>query len=257
MIKSEKFTTTCNFNKAGFDVYDYIKCRIRNDEYSKAKESKTYSEGCETLEKAYPGADVLLIPEEDCFKALAGKTDAFLKARSEVSDLKKEVESCIPLSDITALSERDQAFLQVLCFPIYGVEVIAEKWFEESTFTDDNGVFVDLLAIVEKYFKKGQKMADAKNGIRGAMNKLFGTESDNFYGLSVRKSDISDETMKHFFASFSKGKTLESGQRVYYTRQDKTALIKNFTEFCSVIFTDNKRHEVKKPDEKSTPEATK
>ena len=246
MIKSEKMTTTCNFAKTGFSVLDYVKCRIRNDEYSTAKEKPVYTEGCEVLEKANPGADVLSISDDDCLKALSGKTDAFLKARKEVADLKKEVESCIPLTDVTALSERDQTFLQVLCFPIYGAELIPEKWFEESTFTDENGVFVNLLAIVDRYFKKGQKMADAKNSIRSAMNKLFGADSDHFYGLSVRKSDISDEMVKHFFASFSNSKTEKTGQRVYYTRQDKTALIKNFTNFCSVVFTDNNRHEVKK-----------
>lgn len=165
-------------------------------------ESQTKSlmvSGSEDLEKAYPGCDVLSLPDEKIKIALGDKSTRFLSLRADLLEYQAKVASTGITSDVwDALSATDKINVTLLSHENLQSINISALMFQEAE--------VDLSKI--KGVAENWLLHNNTNGIklvlRPIIHRLLGTEGKYFYALKIKNSDISCESLTGFCSQLVK-----------------------------------------------------
>lgn len=247
MIKSEKFITTCNFAKKGFNIYDYTKTLVRHTELTKALENKAYTEGLAKLTTAYPGIAISNLTEKQVLDCLEKSTDSFLRIQKEVDDLKEEIK-VLPITweQVTSLPEADLNRVYVYAWTICPSISLKRDNFSWAP-VNEKDEKINLIAPIVTYYKNGRGLSKIKASLSSSFHRMFGVETDNFYAVNFRKSCFSDEMVRHYISRFS-GNINKSGEISYIVKEDKDLLLRAFTELSAVMLTVSDRHDVVKPE---------
>ena len=257
MLKTERIIVKSNCVKAetSINVLDLVTSLIRNTELRKVLDNKDYKDGKNLLEKSIAGADILTLASTEIQKVLGNDAGNFIKKRDEVVALKKELESCVPFERVTSLSTTDKTHVYLIAHTCYsGVKLDALDMFD----TEKGGV--DISKPIMSYYRSG-KLSEIKEKLRPVFNKLMGTEGEYFYAFKPKRSDFSDEDLRHFMAFFGKNakrpklEKMVDGQKVtdwgefdwVNSSDNKKVQVAAFTTLMAVVMSCAKKHEVVKP----------
>ena len=130
---------------------------------------------------------------------------------------------------------------------------------------DENGndKMCDFSTLITAYYKKGTGVTAFKKMLTSIFHRMFTESGIMFYGVNVKKSDISEECVRHFIASFGgtasrnshkDGDTTVWDNYAYQVKNDKQKVLSSLTDLFAVIF-DSGKIAVNRPDE--TPETPK
>ena len=121
----------------------------------------------------------------------------------------------------------------------------------------------DFSTLITAYYKKGTGVTAFKKMLTSIFHRMFAESGIMFYGVNVKKSDISEECVRHFIASFGgtasrnshkDGDTTVWDNYTYHVKNDKQKVLSSLTDLFAVIF-DSGKIAVNRPDE--TPETPK
>lgn len=258
MLKSERIFVKSNCVKpeTSINVLDFVTSLIRNTELRKILDNKDYKNGKDLLEKSIASADVLTLENTEIQKVLGNDAGEFIKKRDEVVALKKELETCVPFDQITSLPATDKTHIYLIAHTCYKqVRLDALDLFD----TEKGGV--DISKSIISYYKSG-KLKDIKEQLRPVFNKLMGTEGEYFYAFKPKRSDFSDEDLRHFMAYFGNKanspkikKKVDGKEIIDYgefdwvnSSENKKVQIEAFTNLMAVVMSCAKKHEVVKPE---------
>ena len=155
--------------------------------------------GSEDLEAAYPGCDVLSLPDDKVKIALGDKATRFLSLRTDLLEYQAKVAStgitseawdALPPSDkinVTLLSHENLHSINISALMFKEAEVdlskikgVAENWLLHN---NTNGV---------------------KLVLRPIIHRLLGSQGKYFYALKIRNSDIPDKSLTGFCSQLVK-----------------------------------------------------
>lgn len=262
MLKNEKMyinAVALKDNDSMDTVRNYVVSIIRHAELAKAQ--KKISEDRDAIQTAKPGLDALTCDIAIVIEVLGQENaGAFIKNRAEYLELVEECKHCVPLDGLTAYPESDVARLKIMAHMIYPA-VNLEKVLEN----------IDLATPIKTWYSKGQGQGKLKDLLAPVFTKLLSTEGELFYGIRVKRSQFDDEDIRHFISSFggtakrTETKSKKDGKEITkvsnYNWVDKSGNKKlqysALTTLLAVILDNPSKHVVIKPDEKSTPKATK
>lgn len=165
-------------------------------------ESQTKSlmvSGSEDLESAYPGCDVLSLPEDKIKIALGDKATRFLSLRADLLEYQDKISGTGITSEVwDALSPSDKINITLLSHENLHSINISALMFQEAE--------VDLIRI--KGVAENWLLHNNTNGVklvlRPIIHRLLGTEGKYFYALKIRNSDIPNESLTGFCSQLVK-----------------------------------------------------
>lgn len=256
MIKTEKFYVKSDALKVSENidrVRDLVISEVRNTEFAKVSRKKAFKDAREAIESAHVDVDALTCKETIVLEVLgAEKGASFLKDRAEYQALKKEVEACVPLDQITSLCQTDRTWVLLMAH-IICPSVVLTKIFDE----------IDVATPVKNWYASGKGANKLKEVLQPIFHRLLGTEGDLFYGIKVRKSSFDDVDIRNFLAIFggqakrieTKEKDKDGKEIVKFSNHnwiDKSGNQKTqeaaFTTLLSVILDNPEKHVVLKPE---------
>lgn len=265
MLKSEVFTfKTVALNielakKDNFLVMDAVKTVVRHAELKKAE--KTFSDLRSKFETVCPGVNALESDNTTVLEKMGIDAGDFIKQRDAVKDLKKEVDNCIPLENVTALPLTDRMHINLLAHQVY--KPIMIDTFAPEFLTDERAK--KIADAIETFYKKGSGLKQFKEYLRPLIVELFNNnDCKYFYPVTCKRSFIDEWLLNHFVASFGgnagrKTKTVTDniGNKStvyedynYILNTTKAQQLASITDLCSVVLSNTKYHEVIKPTEK-------
>lgn len=256
MIKTEKFYVKSDALKVSGNidrVRDLVISEVRNTEWAKISRKKAFKDAREAIESAHVDVDALTCKETLVLEVLgAEKSASFLKDRAEYQALKKEVEACVPLDQITSLCQTDRTWILLMAH-IICPSVVLTKIFDE----------IDIASPVKNWYASGKGTGKLKDALLPVFCRLLGTEGDLFYGVKVRRTSFDDVDIRNFLAIFggqakrveTKEKDKDGKEIVKFSNQnwiDKSGNQKTqeaaFTTLLSVILDNPEKHVVLKPE---------
>lgn len=261
MLNTEKiYVKTYALKDESFDVYAHVKSLIRNTEL-KLIEEKIADEKHQ-IEESYVDVNALTCDETLIRQVLKESTDDFIKNRKEVLALRDECANCLPLENVTSLTQTDRIHIILLAHMIYPKVVLDADFFDPEK---ENSV--DFTKSVNAFFKNGAVNSELKSNMQACFSRLLGAEGEYFYGLKPKKSDFEKSDIIHFLTRFSarakrtctkdkQTKALTWGDYKYRTKTDKKKQQTAFTEFCAVIVDNASKHIVIKPEPENNLENT-
>lgn len=263
MLKSEVFTfKTVALNvelakKDNFLVMDAVKTVVRHAELKKAE--KTFSDLRSKFETVCPGVNALESDNATVLEKMGINAGDFIKQRDAVKDLKKEVDNCIPLDNVTSLPLTDRMHINLLAHQVY--KPIMIDTFAPEFLTDERAK--KIADAIETFYKKGSGLKQFKEYLRPLIVELFNNnDCKYFYPVTCKRSFIDKWLLNHFVASFGgnagrKSKTVidSIGNKStayedynYILNTTKAQQLASITDLCSVVLSNTKYHEVIKPE---------
>ena len=97
----------------------------------------------------------------------------------------------------------------------------------------------DFSTLITAYYKKGTGVTAFKKMLTSIFHRMFAESGIMFYGVNVKKSDISEECVRHFIASFGgtasrnshkDGDTTVWDNYTYQVKNDKQKLLYTLTD---------------------------
>ena len=248
MIKTEKFYVKSDALKVSENidrVRDLVISEVRNTEFAKVSRKKAFKDAREAIESARVDVDALTCKETIVLEVLgAEKGASFLKDRAEYQALKKEVETCVPLDQITSLCQTDRTWVLLMAH-IICPSVVLTKIFDE----------IDVATPVKSWYASGKGANKLKEVLQPIFHRLLGTEGDLFYGIKVRKSSFLAIFGGQAKRTETKEKDKDGKEIVKFSNHmwiDKSGNQKTqeaaFTTLLSVILDNPEKHVVIKPE---------
>lgn len=255
MIKSEMFSVKSDAMKAstvsGFSITDLVKSVVRNHELQVAQDRKSYTDSVQALENAHPGCDVMTIDVAIVNDVLKEDAGDFLKARTEILNLKEEVKNCLPIDKFTMLPVNDRVHITILAHTICK-GILLNELFPDVLNPEKGGV--DLATPLKAYYEQGKSAKALKETLRPAINKVLGSEGMYFYPVKIKKADLDSDLLMHFVAAFggdakkevtrSKSNVNVGSFNYVLKASDKKVQLKAFTDLVAVIYDNACRHNV-------------
>lgn len=223
MVSQEKFSFNDDaLRDSTFPLDRYVLTVVRDAEYSQMLFKKSFSQARQQIETAHMDVDALKCSPQIARQALGSKADAFLKDRAEFLTLRKEIYKYVSVKEIKKLPQTDRVHIYLLAHIVY------PQIFLENVLDD-----VDIATPVEQWYKSGKGMGTLRETLHPIINRLVGKQGKYFWGINIRKSDLSDIDLFNFIASL-RGKI-----------SSKKAQEKSFTTLLSVLAQNPEKHVVK------------
>ena len=263
MLKSEVFTfKTVALNvelakKDNFLVMDAVKTVVRHAELAKAE--KSFKDLRTKFEGACPGTNVFDADTATIVKKMGVDAGDFIKRRDAVKDLKDEIKNCMPLENVTALPLTDRVHINLLAHQVY--KAIQIDAFMPEFLTDERAK--KIAESIETFYKKGSGLKQFKEYLRPLIVEIFNNnDCKYFYPVTCKRSFIDEWLLNNFVASFGgnagrKTKTVTDniGNKStvyedynYILNTTKAQQLASITDLCSVVISNEKYHEVIKPE---------
>ena len=222
MVSQEKFSFNDDaLRDSTFPLDRYVLTVVRDAEYSQMLFKKSFSQARQQIETAHMDVDALKCSPQIARQALGSKADAFLKDRAEFLTLRKEIYKYVSVKEIKKLPQTDRVHIYLLAHIVY------PQIFLENVLDD-----VDIATPVEQWYKSGKGMGTLRKSLHPIIDRLVGKQGKYFWGINIRKSDLSDIDLFNFIASL-RGKIFS-----------KKAQEKSFTTLLSVLAQNPEKHVV-------------
>lgn len=250
------------------EVYNHVRFLVYQSLRDSAK--KTYDTYTKILEETtLKDADFETVTREELYSVHDEKFDInkFLDARTNLIDARSELAALngkgVNIETFNALSEIDRTFLMLQAHTCISSIKLDEKCLIDSKDENGNDKMCDFSTLITAYYKKGTGVTAFKKMLTSIFHRMFAESGIMFYGVNVKKSDISEECVHHFIASFGgtasrnrhkDGDTTVWDNYTYQVKNDKQKVLSSLTDLFAVIF-DSGKIAVNRPDE--TPETPK
>ena len=196
---------------------------IRQSELDRIRSNNNWKNAVKALESAHPGIDISGYSENLVREVLGDDAPDFLVKRKAVNVILKDMEELPGVDEMNALTDTDKAYI---C-------VFARKYASRVSIPGLDVSGWD--KIIREYYTKGT-IKDIKNRFKVLFHQLFGADGDIFKGVALKKSDFSDESIRHFFATFSQAKADKDGNFDYNIKDKDTVIVNAITTFFCTVF---------------------
>lgn len=250
------------------EVYNYVRFLVYQSLRDSAK--KTYDTYTKILEETtLKDADFETVTREELYSVHDEKFDInkFLDARTNLIDARSELAALngkgVNIETFNALLEIDRTFLMLQAHTCISSIKLDEKCLIDGKDENGNDKMCDFSTLITAYYKKGTGVTAFKKMLTSIFHRMFSESGVMFYGVNVKKSDISEECVRHFIASFGgtasrnshkDGDTTVWDNYTYQVKNDKQKVLSSLTDLFAVIF-DGGKIAVNRPEE--TPETPK
>ena len=244
------------------EVYNHVRFLV----YQSLRDSvkKTYDTYTKVLEETtLKDADFETVTREDLYSVHNEKFDInkFLDARTNLLDARGELATLndkgINFETFNALSEIDRTFLMLQAHTCISSIKLDEKCLIDGKDENGNPKMADFGSLITAYYKQGKGVTSFKKMLTSIFHRMFTKSGVMFYGVNVKKSDIPEEYVRHFIASFGgtaarnshkDGETTVYDNYTYQLKKDKQKVLSSLTDLFAVIF-DSGKIAVNKPEE--------
>lgn len=189
------------------EVYNYVRFLVYQSLRDSAK--KTYDTYTKILEETtLKDADFETVTREELYSVHDEKFDInkFLDARANLIDARSELAALngkgVNIETFNALSEIDRTFLMLQAHTCISSIKLDEKCLIDGKDENGNDKMCDFSTLITAYYKKGTGVTAFKKMLTSIFHRMFSESGVMFYGVNVKKSDISEECVRHFIASF-------------------------------------------------------
>lgn len=243
------------------EVYNHVRFLVYQSLRDNAK--KTYDTYTKILEETtLKDADFETVTREELYSVHDEKFDInkFLDARTNLIDARSELAALngkgVNIETFNALSEIDRTFLMLQAHTCISSIKLDEKCLIDGKDENGNDKMCDFSTLIAAYYKKGTGVTAFKKMLTSIFHRMFSESGVMFDGVNVKKSDISEECVRHFIASFGGTASRNSvwDNYTYQVKNDKQKVLSSLTDLFAVIF-DSGKIAVNRPDE--TPETPK
>lgn len=239
------------------EVYNHVRFLVYQSLRDSAK--KTYDTYTKILEETtLKDADFETVTREELYSVHDEKFDInkFLDARTNLIDARSELAALngkgVNIETFNTLLGIDRTFLILQAHTC-----ISSIKLDEKCLIDGNDKMCDFSTLITAYYKKGTGVTAFKKMLTSIFHRMFAESGVMFYGVNVKKSDISEECVRHFIASFGgtasrnshkDGDTTVWDNYTYQVEDNKQKVLSSLTDLFAVIF-DSGKIAVNRPDE--------
>lgn len=236
------------------EVYNHVRFLVYQSLRDSAK--KTYDTYTKILEETtLKDANFETVTREELYSVHDEKFDInkFLDARTNLIDARSELAALngkgINIETFNALSEIDRTFLILQAHTCISSIKLDEKCLIDGKDENGNDKMCDFSTLITAYYKKGTGVTAFKKMLTSIFHRMFAESGVMFYGVNVKKSDISEECVRHFIASFGgtasrnshkNGDTTVWDNYTYQVKNDKQKVLSSLTDLFAVIFDSGK-----------------
>lgn len=200
------------------EVKDYVLSLIRHTELNLILNKKSFIDAKKAVDNAHVNIDVMKCKDEIVYQALGKKAVKFIKDRDEVNNLNVICSELPSMNEIKSLCITDQVHITLMAHTMCNKVVFNNNIFDLS----NGGVQIPFQEIYEEYSHGQMKIGKIKNIFCSVMHRLLRNEGRYFYGIKIKKSDLSIENIICFLS-------------ILYKDWGKKSPINAFTDFCAVL----------------------
>lgn len=200
------------------EVKDYVLSLIRHTELTRILNKKSFRDAKVALDNAHVDIDAMRCKDEIVYRVLREKAAKFIKDRDKVKNLYEICSELPTINEITSLCITDQVHIILIAHTIFKDVIFDNNIFDSSK----GGVQIPFQEIYENHLHGQMKIGKIKDILRPVMHRLLGNEGRYFYGIKIKKSDYSVESITYFL-------------NVLYRDWGKKNPISAFTDFCAVL----------------------
>ena len=207
-------------SNAETQVIPLVYALVCHKELLKITERWSFKEAKQELYDAHVGIDVMNCDEVITSQVLKKNAKKFISDIQKIKFLQQECAKMPEVNEIDQLSLTDQIHIILLAHGFSKCIVLDDRFFK---ITNAGNL---LYKVYKEYYSHRAKISNIKDDIRSIFYNLIGQEGKYFWGINIKKSNLDEKMLIHFFMQMDK-------------EENKYKPGKSFTYFCrDVLYGD-------------------